>query len=139
MDKKIDEKILRRRRRKLWLRIGGAVAAVGLAAVGLLMMVEKKIDSRDLVMSEVDCADMETSVPASGRVVPAYEEVINSPVTTRLLAVAAMAGDSVHAGDPLLELDLETEQTNYDKMLDNERKSRQELTQLQLQSRRVGE
>ena len=135
MDKKIDEKILRSRRRKLWLRIGSAVAAVGLAAVGLLMMVEKKIDSRDLVMSEVDCADMETSVPASGRVVPAYEEVINSPVTTRLLAVAAMAGDSVHAGDPLLELDLETEQTNYDKMLDNERKSRQELTQLQLQSR----
>ncbi|MDE6038602.1 MAG: hypothetical protein K2F75_01290 [Paramuribaculum sp.] len=46
MDKKIDEKILRSRRRKLWLRIGGAVAAVGLAAVGLLMMVEKKIDSR---------------------------------------------------------------------------------------------
>lgn len=135
MDKKIDEKRLRSRRRRRLLKIVAAVAVVAVAVGGVLLMVEKRIDRRDLVLSEVDRADMETTVPASGRVVPAYEEVINSPVTTRLLAVHAMAGDSVAAGDPLLELDLETEQTNYDKMVDTHRISHQELTQLQLQSR----
>ena len=134
MDKKIDENVLRRRRRGRLLKIGaGAVATVALV-VGLMAMVEKSVDGRELVVAEVDRADMETAVPASGRVVPAYEEVINSPVSTRLLSVQAVAGDSVRAGQTLIELDLAAEQTNFDKMVDRQRISRQELTQQQLQA-----
>lgn len=135
MDKKIDKSVLRSRRRRRLIKVAGIVAAVVVTVTVLLASLEKSIDRDSLVIAEVDCGDMETSVPATGRVVPAYEEVINSPVTTRLLAVYATPGDSVRAGDPLLELDLETEQTNYDKMVDRYRVSQQEMTQLRLQSR----
>jgi len=54
-------------------------------------------------------------VAASGKVVPAYEEIINSPVESRIVAVYAQAGDSVKEGMPLLELDLQSAQTDYSK------------------------
>lgn len=134
MDKKIDEKVLRSRRRRRWLKFLAVVASVGVAGVLILMMLRRTVDSRDLVLATVDVGDIETTVPATGSVVPAYEEIINSPVTTRLLAVYAMAGDSVKAGMPLLELDLESEQASYDKMVDSRNVSEQELAQLRLQS-----
>lgn len=135
MDKKIDQKVLRARRRRRFLKIGAVVATVAVGVVALLSWLESGVERDTLVIGVVDCGDIETTVPATGRVVPAYEEVINSPVTTRLLAVYATAGDSVRAGDPLLELDLEAEQANYDKMVDRYHVSQREMTQLQLQSR----
>lgn len=134
MDKKIDERVLRRRRRSRLVKIVAAVMATVAVVMVLMALVEKSVDGRELVIAEVDRAEMETAVPASGRVVPAYEEIINSPVSTRLLSVQAVAGDSVRAGQTLLELDLAAEQTNYDKMVDRQRISRQELTQQQLQA-----
>jgi HlyD family secretion protein len=61
---------------------------------------------------------LETTVNASGKVVPAFEEIINSPVDSRIVAVYAQPGDSVTIGTPLLELDLKSAQTEYDKKLD---------------------
>ncbi len=137
MDKKIDEKVLRNRRRRRLAKIGIGVAVVVVIITVVLTVLEKRVDARDLTIVTVDTGDIETTVAATGSVVPAYEEIINSPITTRLLAVYAVAGDSVKAGTPLLELDLETEQANYDKMVDSRRVSEQELAQLRLQSQSV--
>lgn len=135
MDKRIDETTIRKQRRKRGLKVAAVATAIFGVIIVAIASLEKRVDRRDLIIAEVDRGDMETSVPAAGRVVPAYEEVINSPVTTRLLTVYAMAGDTVKAGDPLLELDLDEQQTNYEKMVDKHRVSQQELTQQQLDSR----
>ena len=37
------------------------------------------------MFSEVDNGTIEVSVSASGKVVPAFEEIINSPINTRIL------------------------------------------------------
>lgn len=137
MDKKIDKKVLRTRRNRRLIKMSISIAAVAGVVIGLMMSLEKKVDSRDVVLGTVDKGDIETTVAATGNVVPAFEEVINTPITTRLLAVYAVAGDSVKAGTPLLELDLESEQVNYDKMVDSRRVSEQELAQLRLQSQSV--
>lgn len=134
MDKKIDHKSLRRRRNRRLVKISAVVISVAAAVVAVVMMLEKKIDRRDLILAMVDTGDIETTVEALGSVHPAYEEIINSPVTTRLLAVYRLSGDSVAAGMPLLELDLESEQAGYEKMLDGRRVSEQQLAQQQLQS-----
>lgn len=134
MDKKIETKVLQSRRRRKFAKIGLAIVVATGVLFGVLMMLEKSIDSRSVILGTVDVGDIETTVSATGSVVPAYEEIINSPITTSLLGVYAVAGDSVKAGTPLLELDLESEQSNYDKMVDSKRVSEQELAQLQLQS-----
>ena len=40
------------------------------------------------MFSEVDNGTIEVSVSASGKVVPAFEEIINSPINTRIVEVS---------------------------------------------------
>lgn len=132
MDKEIDKSILRReRRRKLIISGTVGVAVVGLAIWGMAGMAPT-INSRDITIGTADEGPLDISIAASGRIVPAYEEIINSPVETRVLKVYAQPGDSVKAGTPLLQLDLEQEETSLGKLQDARTRQQQELRQLEL-------
>ena len=132
MDKEIDKSILRReRRRKLIISGTVGVAVVGLAIWGMSGMAPT-INSRDITLGTADEGPLDISIAASGRIVPAYEEIINSPVETRVLKVYAQPGDSVKAGTPLLQLDLEQEETSLGKLQDARTRQQQELRQLEL-------
>lgn len=132
MDKEIDKSILRRERRKKQILFGTiGVAVVGLAIWGIAGMAPT-VDSRDLTLGTADEGPLDISIAASGRIVPAYEEIINSPVETRVLKVYAQPGDSVKAGTPLLQLDLEQEETSLGKLQDARTRQQQELRQLEL-------
>lgn len=135
MDKQISKSQLRRERNTKLMKWGGAALLVALGATALIVSFEKGINRRDVRLGAAEQGALETTVNATGRVVPAFEEVINSPVDTRILKVYAQAGDSVEEGAPLLQLDLETAETNYSKLLNERDMRRQELTQLQLNNR----
>ncbi len=132
MDKQISKSQLRRERNTKLMKWGGATLLVVLGVTALIVSLEKGINRRDVRLGAAEQGALETTVNATGRVVPAFEEVINSPVDTRILKVYAQAGDSVEEGAPLLQLDLETAETNYSKLLNERDMRRQELTQLQL-------
>ena len=135
MDKQIDKATIRRRQLRAavpWI-IGTAVVLT--AIIWLLLALEKSVKERDIRIGTVDRGAIETTVNASGRVVPAYEEIITSPVESRLIQSFVRLGDSVSAGTPLLELDLETANTNFEKMLDTYEVMRRELLQLQLNNK----
>lgn len=135
MDKQISKSQLRRERNTKLIKWGGATLLVALGVTALIVSLEKGINRRDVQLGAAEQGALETTVNATGRVVPAFEEVINSPVDTRILKVYAQAGDSVEEGAPLLQLDLETAETNYSKLLNERDMRRQELTQLQLNNR----
>lgn len=132
MDKTIDKKEIRKATRKRALVWGGAAVA-GIAALSLVLMnMAPTVNSRDITVGTAERGPIEITVAATGRVVPAYEEIINSPVETRVLKVFAQPGDSVKAGTPLLLLDLEQEQTALGKLHDARTMQQQELRQLEL-------
>lgn len=132
MDKTIDKKEIRKATRKRALVWGGAAVA-GIAALSLVLMnMASTVNSRDITVGTAERGPIEITVAATGRVVPAYEEIINSPVETRVLKVFAQPGDSVKAGTPLLLLDLEQEQTALGKLHDARTMHQQELRQLEL-------
>ena len=135
MDKQIDKATIHRRQLRAavpWI-IGTTVVLT--AIIWLLLTLEKSVTDRDIRIGTVDRGAIETTVNASGRVVPAYEEIITSPVESRLIQSFVRLGDSVSAGTPLLELDLETANTNFEKMLDTYEVMRRELLQLQLNNK----
>jgi len=90
------------------------------------------VNRKDLVFSEVDNGTIEVSVSASGKVVPAFEEIINSPINTRIVEVYRKGGDSVDVGTPILKLDLQSTETEYKKLLDEEQMKRYQLEQLKV-------
>lgn len=118
MDREIPKSEIARRKRIMWIR-GGIVAAVAVVAVGAMLLgLRKSVKASDLKFSEVERGSIETSVSASGKVAPAFEEIINSPIATRVVEVFCKSGDSVGEGTPLLRLDLQSAETELDKLAD---------------------
>ena len=69
---------------------------------------------------------------ASGKVVPAFEEIINSPISTKIMEVYAKEGDSLHEGTPLLRLDLQSTENEINQLRDQRRMKQLDLEQLRL-------
>ncbi|MDE6378140.1 MAG: HlyD family efflux transporter periplasmic adaptor subunit, partial [Duncaniella sp.] len=64
-----------------------------------------------------------------GSVVPAFEEIINSPISSRVVEIYCKPGDTVEAGTPLLRLDLQNTESDYGKLADQIEMKRYELEQ----------
>jgi len=132
MDREIPKEVRDKERKKKFIKYGaiGVVAIVCIAV--LISFMRSSVNRKDLVFSEVDNGTIEVSVSASGKVVPAFEEIINSPINTRIIEVYRKGGDSVDVGTPILKLDLQSTETEYNKLLDEEQMKRYQLEQLKV-------
>ncbi len=131
MDREIPKSEIRKQTALRWLKFGvPAVVAVGAIGWGLGALSGKSVDGERLRFATVNCGDIETTVNGNGKVVPAFEEIINSPVSSRIIEVCHRPGDVVKAGTPLLVLDLVAAKTDYGKQLDQLKMKKLELEQL---------
>lgn len=132
MDREIPKDVLKKERNRRILKYGGIGGGCIALILILFSLMRSSVKEKDLVFSEVSKGTIEVSVSASGKVVPAFEEIINSPINTRILEVYKKGGDSVNVGTPILKLDLQSAKTEYDKLLDEEQMKRYQLEQLKV-------
>lgn len=132
MDREIPKDVLRKERNRRILKYGGIGGGCIALILILFSLMRSSVKEKDLVFSEVSKGTIEVSVSASGKVVPAFEEIINSPINTRILEVYKKGGDSVNIGTPILKLDLQSAKTEYNKLLDEEQMKRYQLEQLKV-------
>ena len=118
MDREIPKEEIKRRKRKKLITGGAIMAGVVILFVAGSMLMQKSVKMSSLTVSTVDTGTIESTINATGKVVPAFEEIINSPISTRIIEVYCKAGDSVQAGTPLLRLDLQSTETQLNKLLD---------------------
>lgn len=130
MDRAIPVSVQRKRKMMKAVKYIAIVAVVlGLAIwLGVLMMTS--VDKKSLIVSGIDRGSIDVSITATGTVVPAFEEVITSPISTKILQVYAHSGDTVDVGTPLLHLDLQSAELDYSKLLDEREIRRQQMVQL---------
>ena len=130
-----QKEVRQKEQRKQFIKLG---AGIGIAVVligGVIGFMQTSLQRKDLVFSTVDKGVIEVSVSASGKVVPAFEEIINSPINSRIVEIYKKGGDSVDVGTPILKLDLLSAETDYKKQLDEEQMKRLQLDQLRIQNR----
>lgn len=132
MDREIPKEVLKKERNRRILKYGGIGGGCIVLILILFSLMRSSVKEKDLVFSEVSKGTIEVSVSASGKVVPAFEEIINSPINTRILEVYKKGGDSVNVGTPIMKLDLQSAKTEYDKLLDEEQMKRYQLEQLKV-------
>ncbi len=132
MDREIPKEVRNKERNKKIIRYSAiGVTAVVVISV-LVSLMRTGVQKKDLVLSTVDKGTIEVSVSASGKVVPAFEEIITSPINSRIIEVYRRGGDSVDVGTPILKLDLQSTETEYKKLLDEEQMRRYKLDQLRV-------
>lgn len=118
MDRAISKQTLAKERKQRIIKI--TLIAVGVTAViiTLLKVLENGVQASSLQFSTAERGAIELTINTSGVVAPAIEEAVVSPISSRLLQVFHKHGDSVEQGTPLLQLDLLTTQSSYEKLKD---------------------
>lgn len=106
MDRPIDP---RTRHRRILVRSSLSVVGVTVAVILLFWvgeLVRPSVQRSRIRTATVDRGPVEATVTASGTVVPAFERVMTSPVSSRVLAILVRPGDTVEPGQRVVELDL---------------------------------
>jgi len=130
MDREIPKQKLKQRQRRRFL-LGGAIAALAAGAViAIGSLTEESVNIADIKLSAADRGDIDAAVNGNGTIVAAFEEVIVSPVNSRILEVYHHSGDIVGEGTPLLKLDLGEASTR-------EASERDELAMMRLDHQRL--
>jgi len=157
MDTAIAPLTLLRRRRARWMIAAAALAVVCASAFAVNRVLRPSVDAADIRVSEVRQGAIANAINAAGIVIPVHEELVSSPIESRVARIHAKPGQTVAAGALLLELDDHTIRLALDSLqeqlaqqenriagltleLDQKRKqlvSNIELLELDLQSARV--
>lgn len=119
MDRKISADELRKRKMKLYAKITSlsVVFVVILAAIAYILKPAITLTDIETSMAQKGC--LEISIGATGTIIPFYEEVITSPIATKIIDVYKKSGETLHKGDTILRLDLSSANVEFQTDLDD--------------------
>lgn len=118
MDTQIPKEIILQRRKKRLFRLAAIGAIVIILFVVIINAFRAGISFATINTAVADRGPLEVSVMATGKVVPLYEEIISSPVSSKVLAVYKKSGDQLSTGDSILQLDLAATNTEFERQRD---------------------
>lgn len=115
-----------------WARVGILVALVLGTVIWLTILSHSSVRLKGLSTGIVDVGTIETTVGAMGSVKPGVEEIVISPISSRIIKAYKRAGDLVEEGEPIVQLDLSSVETQYKQMLDEGQMKEYQLDQLRI-------
>ena len=116
MDRPIDPTFLRRQHSKRIAYSVAGLAALLWLSVWLPSGIRPALDSDRIRTAQVQWGAVEETITASGTVVPQFEQIIFSPVHTRLVRILQKPGAMLQQGQPIVELDLNAAQLDVEKL-----------------------
>jgi multidrug efflux pump subunit AcrA (membrane-fusion protein) len=133
MDREIAPEYLQRRNSRRWLM--GTVALVLLLTVlyAFRNTLRSSVEASRLRTAVVEVGDVENTLTASGEVIPAYEQIISSPIRAGIKQVLLTPGTRVVPGQAIVELDKTSTQIEFEKMQDQLALKRNSIDQLRMQ------
>lgn len=135
MDREISKEEKAKRRNKLILRVTIGVVLVGALMAWAFDASRSEVKRSDITIAKVERGDIEPSVTGSGAVVPAIQEMITCPINSQIKEVFHHSGDAVEAGTPLLRLDLQSAEDDYQREVDQLQMKYSEFERLKLTNR----
>lgn len=116
MDRELTTKFITQTNRKRWL-IGLSIVAILIAGLaGLRTLLQTSVDAATIRSALVQVGPVENTLNATGEVIPAYEQIIASPVRASIRRVLLTPGTRVKTGQAILELDKSLTQIDYKKI-----------------------
>ena len=132
MDRPLDPVFLRRQRLK---RI--AYSLLGLAVLTWIFVwlpgwIKPSLDRSRIRTARVEREAVEATIAASGTVVPEFEQIVFSPIATRLVAILEKPGAVLKKGQRIVELDLSEAQLGVERLSEELALKKNRQTQLEL-------
>lgn len=133
MDKPLSEKIVSKKKRRIYVAIGITAVVLILALMSLRRVLHPSVKRSEIRIAAVVRGNIENTIPASGEILPEFEQVITSPISASIRDVLFDAGASVKSGDAVILLDKSTSEAQYEKMKFELQSKRNSIVKLKLE------
>ncbi len=132
MDREISKEVKLREKWRRILKYSMVLVGASVFIIVVVSLMKDDVALDSLEFCEVETGNVDVSISASGVLSPVYEQIITAPINTKIIEVYAKTGDFVKEGSPLLMLDLQSAQTDYNNMVDKVKMKSYELEQQRL-------
>ena len=131
MDRKLSRRERLTMRLRSWVQPAAIMTTALLAVYGVVLLAERRYEAGQFTLSTAEYGRVEAGVGTTALVEAEVQQIVTSPISSRIMAVHHRVGDRVEAGDPLLSLDLQQATDNYQKAVEEEKMRRLKLVQLE--------
>ena len=118
MDRSLPTDIQRKQKRKPWLT---GLLLVTIVIAGLLIFrsfLQKSIKRDKIRTAKVEIGSVVNTINATGKIIPAFEQLLTSPITAEVKKVLVTVGSPLKPQEKILDLDKEFTLLAFEKMKD---------------------
>jgi len=107
MDRELPANLIRNKKLKKYVGTAAIIILVILSLLGFRSILGSSVNRSMIRTAIADRGPIEATVTASGVVMPEYEQVITSPIQSKIDQIIHKAGDNIKAGEAILQLNQE--------------------------------
>ena len=108
MDRPLDNQQLQSKRRKSWLKATLSLSALIVIWLLISASFTRSVSRQEIRTAKVVMGNLDTSLPATGVVIPLIEETVSSQINSQIKKVFVEPGQQVAAGTLLMQLNTAT-------------------------------
>lgn len=132
MDRDVSPAYLKSARTRRWLIGAGVVVVLGAGIYVLRKSLGSTIEASRIRTGTVQRGDVENTLNATGEVIPAYEQIITSPIRAVIKQVLLTPGTRIEPGQPIVELDKSLTQIEFERYEDQLALKKNSIDQLRM-------
>ncbi|MSS70188.1 MAG: HlyD family efflux transporter periplasmic adaptor subunit [Candidatus Latescibacteria bacterium] len=119
MDRPIDRRFRRKQIVKRGIQAMMAVALIAFTLIWAPGWIAPSVSRNRIRTATVDAGPIEATITASGTVIPEFEQVLSSPIDTRVVNILSRPGAILKKGQPILDLDVSESLLTFENKLDD--------------------
>jgi HlyD family secretion protein len=132
MDREVEPQYIQKQKNRRWMIIA-AVAAAVLGGIYLLRSsLQGSIEVSRIRTAVVGVGDVENTITAGGEIIPAYEQIITSPIRASIRRILISPGTPVTPGQAIVDLDKSLTEIELEKFQDQLALKRNNIEQLRM-------
>ena len=140
MDREISQDYLKKERVKKILIYSFAAAAIIILVIIINNLLTPSLDKKRIRTCKAEYGPVESVLNGSGKIIPGKEQIIISPINSRILSVNYLSGEKIPEGKSLITLEREQILNQAEKVKNETEIMENELTRLRLKmERELGE
>ncbi len=132
MDRDVSADHLTTTRTRRWLIGAGVVLLLAACTFFFRKSLGSTIESARIRTGTVQRGDVENTLNATGEVIPAYEQIITSPIRAVIKQVLLTPGTRIEPGQPIVELDKSLTQIELERFEDQLALKKNSIEQLRM-------
>ncbi|MPR36128.1 efflux RND transporter periplasmic adaptor subunit [Salmonirosea aquatica] len=132
MDREVSADHLKSTRTRRWIIGMGAVLLLAASIYFFRKSLSSTIEANRIRTGTVQRGDVENTLNATGEVIPAYEQIITSPIRAVIKQVLLTPGTRIEPGQPIVELDKSLTQIEFERYEDQLALKKNSIEQLRM-------